>query len=199
MVTYTESQRESFRLKREKTCHNFGFTLVAEFVPWSAMESKPRQIPPCPHTGRTLNWKVTLLRDGQEFLCTFVEDEVYSLPSCPWDWLDRPLTEEEANSIREESETGQWCDTGQPIAYSEGRTLLGLLLEAREMWDHGSFESWFPTREFESRFCDMNLLYKRKKEIACAFRNSFTEDELRQLYRAFNLDLDKPVIPEIAK
>ena len=124
--------------------HDLGITVESTFVPWS----KSRHFKP--NAGvreRSLNWTVTIKRNGHEVITTDYTAGIGNAPSYPG-WLDR-MTEDVAEALIVESETGKAARIGTTMVHATGRSIVldacdvvySLVLDADAI-EFATFEEW---------------------------------------------------------
>jgi hypothetical protein len=179
----------------ERTAHELGLAMRAEFVPFS----KSRNAKPNPEklalSDLSLNWRVSLLKYDptlakaapgpyREFLATDYSAGVAHCPSYQW----APSWERDA-LVRAEVETGKKnrFQFGKPaphgihtVAPKLADVLYSLAMDV-DVLDAGSFEEWASNYGYDTDSRKAEVTYRACLEIALKLRNGLGEDGLRRL------------------
>lgn len=168
----------------DETIKRFGLTIESVFVPWSRSRSAREA-----HV--SLNWVVTLRREGRAVLAT---DYTASYGTCPaYSAPVKDMGGRESitrnRAIREECEVGRtYRDAiphfGAPILPEERDVIYSLVADASVL-DSGSFEEWCNEFGYEPDSRSAERLYRECLAIALKLRAALSEDELRTLREAY--------------
>lgn len=161
-------------------------TIEAEFVPFS----KSRHATPAKGEKEwlSLNWKVTLLRDGRRVLTT---DYAQGSGHCPADKLDPKKFGKvvKAEMVRHECETGKRARrvhengplfNGPAIALDPVPVLASLASDASAI-DYPSYEPWAEDLGFDPDSRKGEAAYRACLEIALALRSAIGDAALSEL------------------
>ncbi len=160
-----------------------GLTISSKFVPWSQSRNyKPNG----KVTDRSLNWLVTLSKDGREFLTT---DYSAGIAHCP-SYKSIHLTVLDAEKIEFETEQGKraigdhYIFNGKPILPNTKDVLYSLLMDSSVL-DYSSFEQWASDSDYDIDSRKAETIYNACLSIALKLRNGIVEDGLERLRVAF--------------
>jgi hypothetical protein len=165
----------------EKAAAELGLTMKAEFVPFSKSRSAGEKTP-------TLNWKVTLLKDGREVLTT---DYSAGCAHCP-SYKQGDNTVAGRDLIKRECETGHRAlpivgsvakSMGMPI-YPEFADVLHSLASDADVIDCGGFDEWADSLGYDTDSRKAEGIYRTCLEIALKLRNALGESGLATLREA---------------
>lgn len=151
-----------------------GITLKAEFVPWSQSRNKGEERP-------SLNWRVTVLREGKPVLTTDYGAGVGHCPS-----YQQRATVDSAAAVRRECETGQYQKAPGvkvPILPDLADVLASLAMDS-EVLDCRSFEDWAEEMGYDSDSRKAEGIYQACLAIALQMRAGLGEEGLRELREA---------------
>lgn len=183
MTTETEiTPREKILAFAERRA----LTLDSEFVPWSRSRNAKEKSP-------SLNWIVTLRRDGREILRT---DYMAGAGHCPADkkkWTDNHGKRE---AIRIECETGQTArglfTMSKPMARSGAEhaikpdladVLYSLALDS-DVLEYGAFDDWALIYGYDPDSRSAEKTWRACVEIALKLRAALGEKGLTELREA---------------
>lgn len=154
-------------------------TVDAVFVPWSksrnAMTGSKAKV-----SDRTLNWLVTLKRDGREVLTT---DYGAGIAYCPSYKSARRLSLDEAAAIEYETEHGKAKSGGAPILPDPCDVVASLMLDAGVL-DAGGFEGWASEFGFDPDSRKAEAMYRACLEIALNLRAGLGDAIMSELREA---------------
>jgi hypothetical protein len=178
------SRWDALRGDREFILDRMGVTLSAVFVPFSQSRDKAAQDP-------SLNWRVTLEKDGREVITTdymqgCAHTPAYSDPSVfpgPQRKRDQYTT---AKRIREECETGRHS-TGRrlPLDPPDVADVLHSLLRDSEAMDCGDFADWCGELGYDTDSIKARAVYDACIAEALKLRAAFGEKTLADLHELF--------------
>lgn len=150
-----------------------GVTITAEFVPWSRSRSFKAGAHP---KDQSLNWRVTLHKDGRAILTT---DYMAGIGHCPSYAMRGGWTQDKTERIAWE------CDKGTKAAWPEFSTMFrkgsyallpstpdvlhSLLLDS-DVLDHPSFESWASDFGYDADSRSAEKTYQACMTIALQLR-----------------------------
>lgn len=163
-----------------------GLTVRAEFVPWSESRHRGEPTP-------SLNWKVTLVRDGRDVLTT---DYGAGPGHCPsYKHGDRSKIQREL--IARECEHGfamRWSaniDAPTFVGVTRRKPILpdtcsvvASLVSDSDALNYPRFEEWASDNDVDPDSRAGEACYRASLEIALALRNGVGEDGLRKLTEA---------------
>lgn len=182
----TESKTESTPAQRiDATAAALGLTMSTQFVPWSQSRKKGEK-------DFSLNWVVTLAKDGRNFLVT---DYTAGYGHCPASkastkMLGHSHSVMRMGYIKEECETGKASKnydrsfgpkTAIPL---ELRDVLYSLVLDSDVLDAGGFESWAENFGYDSDSRSVEATYKACLEIALKMRGAIGDAGLTKLREA---------------
>jgi hypothetical protein len=157
-----------------------GITMAVEFVPWSRSRNKGEKAP-------SLNWRVTILREGREVLST---DYGAGIAHCP-SYQQRATVDSDAAVKRE-------CEMGKRQLYLAGAgvfspreailpdlcdVLASLALDSAVI-DYGRFEDWARDLGYDPDSRRAEAIYRACLETALRLRAGLGETGLGELREA---------------
>jgi uncharacterized radical SAM superfamily protein len=187
MAEYTKEQIE-------RIVQNMGLTVESVFVPFSGSRNKAEKSP-------SLNWRVTVKRDGREVLTTDYSAGCAHAPSYKQTYGKRTIEDRE-RELRVDWE----CENGFPAIRIvwEGRThrILGMqgdkhriqpkaldvlhsLAMESDVLDAGGFESWASELGFDTDSRKAEQTYRACLDIALKLRAALGDSGLQDLRNAF--------------
>lgn len=162
-----------------------GLTVRAEFVPWSASRNRSEREP-------SLNWKITLVRDGRDVLTT---DYGAGSGHCP-SYKSGGDSAVQRKLIAFECERGfaaVWGDnvsrpvfagiSRKPILPDTCSVIASLIVDADAL-DHAGFEGWASTHGEDPDGRAAERTYRACLEIALKLRSAVGDDGMRKLSEA---------------
>lgn len=178
------SRRDALRDDREFILDAMKITLDAEFVPFSQSRNKGE-------AHKSLNWRVTLKKDGREVITT---DYMQGSGHCPADKKTfntpalNPATEKR-RAIASECETGRvyvngWKQGAKIAPPDVADVLHSLMLDASAL-DAGTFEDWCAELGFDSDSIKARGMYDACIAEALKLRAAFGEKTLSELRELF--------------
>jgi hypothetical protein len=171
-----------------------GLTVKSEFVPWSQSRSfKPNAKP----TDRSLNWRVTLERDGRIVLTTDYSAGIGHAPSYKNRWGAGGMTRDKCDAIEYETEKGfaalqrsTAIFKGKPIVPNAADILYSLVTDC-DVLSYSTFEEWAETFEewaetfgYDADSRHVETIYRECLKQALALRNGLGEKLLADLVAA---------------
>lgn len=180
----TKPDYEIARETVERIAKETGLELDSTFVPFS--QSRNAQ----PSGGRvepwqSLNWKVTLKRNGREVLTT---DYSQGVAYCPGNKLK--MRSDQANAIAREIETGRVTKIGMGgYPYETKKRIPGpaladvlhsLTLDS-DVIDYADFDEWAETYGYETDSRSAESIYRACLEHALKLRSAIGEETLNAL------------------
>lgn len=168
-----------------------GLTVTAKFVPFSQARNKAEKSP-------SLNWVVTVLRNGREVLTTEYGAGMGHCPSYtkkpPTAW-NRPVRMWQPMACALECESGfavgrfmTWrdlaADRTKPILPDAADVLYSLAMDSSVL-DYGTFEDWASEFGYDPDSRKGESVYRACLEIALKLRNGIGESGLALLREAF--------------
>lgn len=154
-----------------------GLTMTAQFVPWSQSRNKGED-------RRSLNWKVTLLRNGREILTT---DYMAGVAHCPsykqGDKVHRAqLVEWECeHGRRARTFSGSILGTSGKLIEPKLDDVLYSLASDADAIEHPTFESWASDFGYDTDSRKAEAIYRACLETALKLRSALGDEGLRQL------------------
>lgn len=167
------------RKEIEKFIAENGLTMTTVFVPWSASRAKAEKTP-------SLNWLVTILRNGREVLTT---DYGAGCAHCP---SYKQGANGSKDAVRRECETGHRClsivdgaarSMGMPIFPDFCDMLYSLSMDASAM-DSRDFEDWCSEIGYDTDSRKAEAIYRACLEIGLKLRACLGEKGLSELHEA---------------
>jgi hypothetical protein len=186
MAEYTKEQRA-------KIVQNMGLTVDAVFVPFSQSRNREEKTP-------SLNWRVTIKRDGRDVLTTDYSAGAAHAPSYKHTFGKR-TAEDRDRDLR----TAWECEHGVPAIgiVWEGRghrirpgnpahkinpdpidVLFSLAMDA-DVLDAGGFETWASDLGYDTDSRKAEQTYRACLDIALKLRAALGDDGLSALRNAF--------------
>ena len=162
-----------------------GLTVTSEFVPFSRSRNAENDTGRSPDK-RSLNWRVTLHRDGKPILTT---DYSAGLAHCPSYKPGARWTLDYAELIEHETETGTtakrmnaigFIAKGKPITPKTADVVYSLVLDAGVL-DARNFEDWASEYGYDTDSRKAETIYRACLEIALQLRNGLGEAMLADL------------------
>lgn len=162
-----------------------GLTVRAEFVPWSTSRNRDEREP-------SLNWKVTLVRDGRDVLTTDYGAGVGHCPS--YKSGDNSLVQRELIAFEcERGSAAVWSDNvSRPVFAGISRkpilpdtcSVIASLVGDSDVLDHVGFEEWASEQGMNPDSRAAERIYRTCLEIALRLRSAVGEDGMRKLSEA---------------
>ena len=165
-----------------------GLLVKSEFIPWSQSRSfKPNAKP----TERSLNWRVTLERDGRAILTADYSAGIGHAPCYKkLPVFGRGLTRDDIALLEYETEKGfeaRQASTaifkGKPIAPATADVLYSLATDA-DVLNYSTFEEWAETFGYDADSRSAEAIYRECLKQALALRNGLGESLLADLAAA---------------
>lgn len=155
-------------------------TVTAVFVPFSQSRNADKD-PKREISKRSLNWKVTLHKDGREILTT---DYMAGVAHCPSYKQNARWTLAYAGPIEFETETGRafregW-ENGKAIEPDAMGVIASLAMDAGAI-DFGSFEEWASDYGYDADSRAAEGIYRACLGIALKLRSGLGEADLATL------------------
>lgn len=168
-----------------------GLTVKADFVPFSQSRNKAEKSP-------SLNWRVTVQRNGRDLLTTDYSAGIGHCPSYnvkPSPHWNRPDRMWRGELCAFECESGfkargftSWggftSDREKPILPNPLDVLYSLHMDA-DVLNYATFEDWAETFGYDADSRSAEQTYRACLEIALKFRAALGEDGLAQLANIF--------------
>ena len=173
---------------RQATIDKLGLTISAKFVPFSQSRNAKEKSP-------SLNWQVTLLRDGREVLTTDYSAGCAHAPSYKQTWGRRTSEDQERDSrVAWECENGR--PAGQfvnirhraqnpPTLQPDTEGVIWSLVMDSDVIDAGGFESWASDLGYDPDSRKAEATYRACLEIALKLRAAIGDAGLAALREAF--------------
>lgn len=161
---------------------SLGLSVRAEFVPFS----QSRNAKPSARTAEmSLNWRVTLVKDGRDILTTNYSAGIAHCPS----YKGGKMSVDTAEAIRRECETGRkYSDLGvkktAPILPKSEDVIYSLIMDS-DVLNYSNFEDWAGDMGYDSDSRKAESIYRACLEIALKLRNGLGESGLATLRNAF--------------
>lgn len=163
-------------------CKAYGITVESVFVPWSQSRNKGEKQP-------SLNWRVTVKRDGREIVTT---DYGAGSAHCPaYQLKDRFL---KAEAIRWECEHGNRAHVMASLSsvgradnkplWPKSEDVLASLAMDSDVIDAGGFEEWASSFGYDVDSRKAEAIYRACLDIALKLRSGLGENGLAALRAA---------------
>lgn len=165
--------------------NDLGITMESAFVPWSKSRNYKEN---AKVTDRSLNWKVTLKRNGRNILTTDYMAGIGHAPSYP---KGRGFTLDVVNALELETEHGKAVRslgsvvpiTGKPVTPDLCDVVYSLCIDSDAI-DHCDFEEWASSFGYDSDSRKAEQTYKACLNIALKLRSALGDDGLAKLRAA---------------
>lgn len=151
----------------DKTAQELGLSLEAQFVPFSQSRNKDQKDP-------SLNWKVTLKRNGREIISTDY------MQGC----ADAPSYRQMDNSVKRAQIVREECEAGVRVKKPALRDVLYSLSMDADAIEYPSFEEWASNFGYETDSRKAENIYRTCLEIALKLRAAIGDDGLAKLREA---------------
>ncbi len=166
----------------EAAAADLGITMQAEFVPWSKSRNASEK-------HRSLNWRVSLLKNGKAFITTDYSAGVGHCPS----YKQNDKTEEGSLLIAFECEHGKKgrflasvdrvMSTEKPINPAFADVVHSLVSDS-DVIDHPTYESWASDLGYDADSRKGEAIYRACLDIALKLRSAIGEEGLAKLREA---------------
>lgn len=166
----------------ERTAADMGLTMRAKFVPWSQSRHAGEKSP-------SLNWKVTIRKDGRDILTT---DYMAGSAHCP-SYEQGNSNANRAAAIKAECEKGFKHNIDgfnprpalgrKPILPDLADVLASLCMDAAAI-DCATFEEWARESGYDTDSRKAEAIYRACLEIGLKLRNRLGEAGLTKLWQA---------------
>lgn len=160
-----------------------GISIKAEFVPFSKSRHAANDPGNRPYN-RSLNWKVTLVKDGRDIITT---DYSAGCGHCPSYKQNARWTLVYTQLIVFETENGlaakaaPWgIAKGKPILPETLSVVHSLMLDS-DVLNYGTFEQWAADFGYDEDSRKAESIYRECLEIALKVRNGIGETAMREL------------------
>lgn len=154
-----------------------GVTVAAEFVPFSQTGKKAAKL-----DDYSLNWTVTIQKDGREVLKSPYSAGIGYCPSYRQTW-NGSRSVDEADAIKAECRTGK-TSRGKAIPF-DAVTALHCLVSDADAIDYPTFEGWASDMGYDHDSRSAEKTYRTCLEIGLKLRAGLGEDGLTKLREAF--------------
>lgn len=188
----TTKQRESAldrdvpeRESLPRAMERLGVSVRSEFVPFSrSRNAKPN----AKVSDRSLNWRVTVVRDGRDILTTDYQAGIGHCPSYKQK-MGGGFTLDEAEAIIFETEhgkTARWMGgglglTGKEKIELEAADVVHCLVADASVLDSPTFEDWASEYGYDTDSRSAEATYRACLEIALKLRSGLGESTLSEL------------------
>ncbi len=166
----------------ESTMKAHAIAVKSEFVPWS----RSRDFKPAKTTSKTLNWRVTVTKDGRDILTTDYSAGIAHAPS-----YKQPFQLTTANAERLEFEVehgrvakGEHSLYGGKAINPDACDVINSLCLDSGVLDHPTFESWASDYGYDTDSRKAEVVYQTCLDIALKLRNGLGDDTLQALTEA---------------
>lgn len=176
----------------EQALRNLGLSVSSTFVPFSQSRNKAEKSP-------SLNWKITLLRNGRDVLTTDYSEGCGYCPSYKQTYTldgktktDRLFTEK---AIALECETGRHArkslsegvetDPTKPAIMPDSNDVIWSLLSDSDVLDSATFEEWADSLGFNPDSKKVEKLYRDCLDNTLKLRAAIGDDGFNTLKTAF--------------
>jgi hypothetical protein len=170
------------RPELESAIAELGLTVESEFVPWSQSRNKGEKHP-------SLNWRVTVKRNGAEVLTT---DYGAGNGHCPA--YKRPDSYMKAEAIKWECEHGRRAVIGsggqifpgsmKSVINPDPVDVIHSLALDSDVLNHNGFESWAGDFGYDTDSRKAESIYRACLDIALKLCNAIGDDGMRKLQEA---------------
>ena len=159
---------------------DMGLTVESEFVPFSQSRNRDKK-------DRSLNWKVTLKRNGREVLTTDYSAGVAHCPS----YSQRDNSIYAVNRINTECEKGfavqpnseYTINRNAPIK-PESESIIAALILDSDVLNYATFEEWAPELGYDPDSRAGEKIYHECLKLALRLKRYFSDTELETLREA---------------
>jgi len=176
MTEATQSPREM----ASDLIASIGLTVESEFVPFSQSRNKDAD-------HKSLNWRVTIKRNGREILTTDYSAGLAHCPAYKDSTLGRQDSVDRVRAIAQQCETGRNGKPGRPgewIRPDSVDVLYSLVMDSNVI-DSGGFESWAADYGYDPDSRKAESIYRQCLEHALKLRAWIGGDSLDALRGAF--------------
>ncbi len=158
-------------------------TMKTVFVPFSRSRNSSKKNP-------SLNWRVTLCKDGRDILTTDYDAGIAHCPS----YKQNDRTWERAKMIAYECENGRaaiylpsvdWIGRGKREILPKIADFVHSILMDSSVLEHSTFESWASDFGYDVDSRKAEATYRACLEIALKLRNGLGESVLSELHDIF--------------
>ncbi len=178
----------SDKTKINETIAELGLTMTTEFIPWSKSRNAGEKEP-------SLNWKVTILRNGRAFLTTdYMQGKGHCLAQqVPMSMFGGQNSVLRDDAVRLECETGKESHalangqiiSGKAISGPDITDVLYSLVTDSDVIEHPTYEDWAENFGYDPDSRKGEAIYRACLETALKMRNAIGEDGLAKLRDAF--------------
>lgn len=164
----------------DKVLESLQISMECEFIPWSKSKNFEHG---ARLSKKTLNWKITIKKDGRDIITT---DYSAGIGHCPSYKQKFNFTLDEATALEYEVEHGKRATTpkGSPILPKLSDVLHGLLIES-ETINYSSFEDWARDFGYDTDSRKAEKIYQECLKTALVLRNGLGDDILKKLREVF--------------
>lgn len=155
----------------QQIIEQLGLTTKSRFIPYSQSRNAGGAQP-------SLNWEVTVLKDGKPIATV---DYMAGLGHCPS--YKYPLTVAKLQAVDRQCETGTY--RGRKINPDAVDVLASLAMEA-DVIDYASFEDWAESFGYDPDSREAEKVYNACMDTALKLRSALGDDGLNQLKEAAN-------------
>lgn len=165
-----------------------GISIKAEFVPFSKSRNAAND-PGNKPGSRSLNWKVTLVKDGRDVVTTDYSAGVGHCPSykqmARWtlDYTALIVFETEHGKTARRMNGFSFIKGGNPILPETLSVIHSLMLDS-DVLNYGAFEQWAADFGYDEDSRKAESIYRECLEIALKVRNGIGETAMRELQEA---------------
>lgn len=178
----------------EAAATQLGLTVDAAFVPWSQSRNKDEKAI-SPNTGkpnpkfpqRSLNWRVTLKRNGREVLTTDYSAGIAHCPAYKSNaYGNRPgfMNLDRDKAVTWECEHGKSAQGDAKPILPDSVDVLASLARDSDVLDAGGFENWASDLGYDTDSRQAEVIYRACLDIALKLRSALGEVGLAQLREA---------------
>ena len=176
---------EQFKAAIEK----HGLSVKAVFVPFSQSRNAAND-PGNKPGSRSLNWRVTLVRDGRDIITTDYSAGVGHCPSykqmARWtlDYVELIVFEtERGKTAYKPNENSPYIRAGKDILPNPLDVIYSLVMDC-DVLDYADFEEWAESFGYDTDSRNAESIYKHCLEIALKVRAGIGESALSELREA---------------
>lgn len=157
-----------------------GLTVESEFIPFSQSRNKDQ-------TYQSLNWLVTLKRNGSDILTTHYSAGAAHCPAYKDPTLGRQDSVDRYKAIKQQCETGRDGKPGRPGVWIKPDSLdvIYSLVSDSGVLTCGSFEEWAADYGYDSDSRKAEAIYRACLDIGLKLQASLGASNIERLREAF--------------
>lgn len=164
----------------DATIKELGLSITAEFIPWSQSRHFKKD---AKLSDYSLNWKVTLHKNGKEFLSTCYTAGIGHCKNKPAKQGRETIYE--ANLIIAECEGKAICEGGITRAKPCPRDVIYSVVADSDVLEYGCFEDWASTYGYDTDSRKAEAIYRACLEHGLKIRLALGEEGLSKIREAY--------------